>query len=470
MEVLSTPQRAASMANRSASPLLAFIRRLAASRTHCELTDAELLQRFAVGRDESAFSTLMNRHGPMVLGVCQAVLQDVHDAEDVFQATFLVLVRKPKSVGKPASLASWLHGVAYRLAMKARTEAARRRVRERQAVTMATANPQDEVIARDLRQALHQEVDRLPERYRLPFVLCYLEGKTNEEAADLLGWPKGTVLSSLARARERLRGRLTRRGLVLTAGLLAAALSQDSATAGLPTALAESTLKAAILFAAGRGAAGGIAAPVLAYAESLLHAAFVAKLKLTAVILLALTVGGTGAGLFAYHARTGVHEDIVGANSAPAKLPQPSATSTAPPAQRPAEVGDTLQGAWIVTAAEQQGQRTGVLNNRRLVFDEKHFTLGTGRGEVSGIIPTARLDGDIALRPTNPKQIDFTERNWRLHGIYELEGTTLRICLSNALDSERPVEFATQPNSKHLLLLFEREEQAQQANKTKGSP
>src|SRR5262249_18209601 len=207
------------MARDTGSPLLAFIRRIAASRQHGDLTDGALLQRFAAHREESAFAMLMHRHGPMVLGVCQSILQDEHDAEDVFQATFLVLARKPQTIGKPDCVASWLHGVAYRLAMKARRAMARRRSRERQAVAMPRAEPQDEVLWRDLRPILHEEVDRLPERYRLPFVLCHLEGKTNDEAAELLGWPKGTILSSLARARERLRQRLTRRGLALTSGL-----------------------------------------------------------------------------------------------------------------------------------------------------------------------------------------------------------------------------------------------------------
>src|SRR5262249_13561196 len=152
-----------------------FIRKVAAPRAGGESTDGELLARFAAERDESAFTLLVQRHGPMVLGVCRSILNDAHDADDVFQATFLVLVRKAPSIGKPESVASWLHGVAYRLSQKARGAAARRRTQERQAPTMSGAETDDEAIWRDLRPLLHDEVNQLPERHRKPFVLCYLE-------------------------------------------------------------------------------------------------------------------------------------------------------------------------------------------------------------------------------------------------------------------------------------------------------
>jgi RNA polymerase sigma factor (sigma-70 family) len=445
------------MASKSGGPLLAFIRRIAALHRHADLTDGELLQRFAGQRDESAFTALMHRHGPMVLGVCQSILDDVHDAEDVFQATFLVLVRKSNAVTKPASVASWLHGVAYRLAMKARVEVARRRVHERQAVAMSkpTWSPQEEVIWRDLRPVLHQEVQRLPERYRLPFVLCYLEGKTNEEAATLLGWPKGTVLSSLARARERLRHRLTRRGLALTSGLLGAVPAQNAASAAVPAVLAENTLKAALLFAASPGAVSGIAAPVLAYAESMLHAAFVAKLKVTAVLLLATAAAGTGAVLLVYGVRTAIPAEVVSRNPPPA--PKHDETSPMQPPQQLMEERSRIQGQWIITAAQQHGRAIDVLNGRRLVFREDRFMLSAGHGEVSGIIPTAAMEGDFTLELTRPRQIDFNRRSWYLRGIYQLEGKDLQICLDKANQGDRPVGFTTTPTTGQLLLILARQ-------------
>jgi RNA polymerase sigma factor (sigma-70 family) len=447
---------------RESGSLLAFIRRIASSRSHSDLTDGELLQRFAVQREASAFTALMRRHGPMVLGVCQSVLHDTHDAEDVFQATFLVLVRKPKTIGKPASVASWLHGVAYRLAMKARSEAARRHSCERKAVTMRSCDPQEEVIWRDLRPVLHQEVDRLPERYRLPFVLCYLEGKTNEEAAALLGWPKGTVLSSLSRARERLRRRLTRRGLTLASGLLASMCSPTAALADVPVALAENTLQSALLFTTGSGAVGGIGAPVLAYAEGMLHATFVAKVKWTAVILLALTAVGLGAGV-AYRVGQGGHEGIPSVQQLPPEsLPREKPPRATQASHRPDGERDKLQGTWRVAGAQRYGRAIDVLKDRRLVIAGDRFTLSGGRGEVSGIIRSAPMEGNVTLGRNNPTAIDLLERsallgNWHLHGIYSLDGKCLKISLRNVNDEERPGQFVTKLQSGRLLLSLEQE-------------
>jgi RNA polymerase sigma factor (sigma-70 family) len=175
-----------------------------------------LLQHFLSQRDESAFAALVERHGPMVLGICRSVLRDAHDAEDVCQATFLVLARKASSIRRPASLASFLHGVAYRLALKARSAARRAPGRP---PDRPAPGPMDELTWRELRQALHDELQALPERYRLPLVLCYLEGKTMADAGRLLRCPTGTVKGRLARARDLLRQRLRRRGLLCAAGL-----------------------------------------------------------------------------------------------------------------------------------------------------------------------------------------------------------------------------------------------------------
>ena len=187
------------MASEPASPLTQPPRPVPAPHADGDPADRELLARFATTQDEAAFAVLVRRHGPMVLGVCRRVLGDAHDAEDAFQATFLVLVRQARAIRKQQSVGSWLHGVAYRTARHVRVEAARRRAQERQVVSMPASEPLTEIAWRDMRQILDEEVQRLPGKYRAPFVLCYLEGHTNSTA----GSPSGMAVASLSRARRR---------------------------------------------------------------------------------------------------------------------------------------------------------------------------------------------------------------------------------------------------------------------------
>jgi RNA polymerase sigma factor (sigma-70 family) len=181
------------------------------------LTDGELLGRFAQRHEEAAFASLLRRHGPMVLSVCRRVLHRIHDAEDAFQATFLIMIEKAHRLRRPELLDKWLYGVAYRTALHARQRAARRSEREREAAVMSSdALSDSEIESRELRRVLDEELHRLPQKYRAPLVLRYLEGKTNKEAARLLGWPSGSISYRLARGRELLRGRLQARLAVLT--------------------------------------------------------------------------------------------------------------------------------------------------------------------------------------------------------------------------------------------------------------
>jgi len=215
------------------------------------LSDGQLLDRFVERREEAVFEAIVRRHGPMVWGVCRRVLRDHHDTEDAFEATFLVLARKAASVMPREKLGNWLYGVAYQTAMKARAMRAKRRGREGQVPEM----PEPVVMPDDLQDAvaetLDQELSRLPEKYRIPIVLCELEGITLKEAANQLGWPIGTVSSRLSRAKAMLARRLSRQGVSLSAGSLAVLLAQESASAGMPMRLIGPTTKAASLFAAG---------------------------------------------------------------------------------------------------------------------------------------------------------------------------------------------------------------------------
>ena len=256
------------MANGQLDLVVRRIRKLAGSADADRSSDKSLLESFIARRDDSAFAQLLERHGPMVLSLCRRLLGNRHDAEDAFQATFLVLIRKARSIRKKDSLASWLHGVAYRVAREARAKGVRRQAHERQVSEMSPSDPASDALWRDLRLVLDEELQRLPDKYRVPLILCYLEGKTTDEAARLLGWPRGTVGGRLARARQLLRRRLARRGMALSAGSLATALASTTASASIPPALAEATLKAAAVVAAGQAmTAAAVSQPVAALTE-----------------------------------------------------------------------------------------------------------------------------------------------------------------------------------------------------------
>jgi RNA polymerase sigma factor (sigma-70 family) len=285
------------MAHARFGPVLRQIRKLIGPAA-VDVSDAELLERFATRREEAAFEALLERHGPMVLGVCRRVLRHPHDAEDAFQATFLVLARKAGSVRRRGSVGGWLYEVAYHAALKARAEAVRRHEHEGQARNMTTSDPETELAWRELRLVLDEELGRLPRKYRLPLVLCYLDGKSNREVARELGWPAGSMARRLARARELLRDRLTRRGVALS-GALFIGLLAERASAAVPAALTAPTVRAGLLFAAGHAAAGAVRAPALTLAEAVLHTMRLARAKLLTAVFMAVTVLGTGAGLFA---------------------------------------------------------------------------------------------------------------------------------------------------------------------------
>ena len=246
-------------------------------------SDGQLLESFIARREEIAFEALLRRHGPMVLGVCQRILRNLHDAEDAFQATFLVLARKASAVMPREKVGGWLYGVAYRTAMKARAMNAKRRTKERLAAEMprCESSADNELLAK-----LDHELSRLPEKYRVPVILCELEGRSRKEVARMLEIPEGTLSWRLAQARKLLAKRLSRKELVLPLAALAAGLS--------PT-LRASTLKTALT-------AGAVPAQVLALTEGVIKAMLLTKLKLTVCVATLAIVAGIGATGLTYRA------------------------------------------------------------------------------------------------------------------------------------------------------------------------
>ncbi len=260
------------------------------------LTDGQLLGRFVATRDEASFAALVRRHGPMVLGVCRRVLHDGHDAEDAFQATFLILARKAGSVVQRESLGCWLYQVAYHTALEASEAKARRRARERPMndvphPVMAPAESTDWL------PLLDRELSRLPEKYRAAIVLCDLEGRTRKEAARLLKVPEGTLSSRLATGRQMLAKRLAASGVALSGGALAVALSQGVASAQMSASLLNCTVKSAALVAVGQLA--GVSTPAVSLMEGVMKAMFLKKLRLAVGLTLVLAVvGAVGLGQF----------------------------------------------------------------------------------------------------------------------------------------------------------------------------
>ena len=284
-------------------PVIRYIRKLAGAGQGGESTDGQLLGRFVKNRDERAFAAIVERHGPMVLSVCRRLLHGANDVDDVFQAVFLVLVRKAGSIGKPELLANWLYGVTCRTAVKARGEAFRRQARLKEMVDMPATEAISDPGWQELRPLLDEELKCLPDKYRAPLVLCYLQGRTYTEAARILSWAEGTVSGRLARGRDLLRARLTRRGLTLSGAALATLLTHNAASATLvPAALAANTVQAALLVAAGNSlAAGVISTQVATLTEGVLQAMFVTKLKIAAAVILAMGVLGMGGGAFTFN-------------------------------------------------------------------------------------------------------------------------------------------------------------------------
>jgi RNA polymerase sigma-70 factor (ECF subfamily) len=397
------------MANRRLNPILPQFRRAVLLPDGAGLSDGQLLAYFVEQREEAAFEALVRRHGPMVLGLCRRILGNPHDAEDAFQATFLVLVRKANAIVPRERVANWLYGVAYRAALKARATATRRRAREKQVPELPepAAPPHD--LGRDLQPVLDKELSRLPDKYRVPVVLCDLEGKPLQEAAHQLGWPLGTLAGRLARARTRLAKRLTQRGVALSAGALTAVLAANAASAGVPLSLVGSTVKAASALAAGQAAAtGAISAPVAALMEGVLRSMLLSKLKYVSVVLLIGGVVCAGAAVSGRLLSANAQQTESVARSAPeavqAEKPKPEA------ADRPKE-GRAPEGA------ERESRLKALLKERLALLKqaaaemEQAFQAGTVSAHAFMQAQRAVFQAELELCETDKERLVVHEKS-----------------------------------------------------------
>jgi RNA polymerase sigma factor (sigma-70 family) len=398
---------------------------VAGPSSQSEPTDERLLRDYVASQDAGAFAAIMRRHGGMVSGVCRRVLGREQDVEDAFQATFLVLVRKAPSLSRPNLLGNWLYGVAYRIASKIRSANIRQRTRGAAMVDLPAPDANDDASWRELRPVLDDELRRLPERYRRPIVLFYLEGKSAEEVATALGRPRGTVLSQLARAREQLRVQLSRRNRALSGGVLASLLERTaSADSALPDRLLDLGMQTL--------PAGGAGVSPLArlLAQQVLKDMLRGRLWTIGSLLFAalLAVWMVFLSYGALHAP-------------PAAVVQAAATSDL----------DGLQGDWQVVAVEQDGR---VLPKDRFPFTRLKIRDDTVFHEGG---PGHLLKVRFRLHPEQqPNAMDMTDtyHTYTYNAIYALEGDTLTICRPD--EGQRPAKFASKPGSNILLYTAKR--------------
>jgi RNA polymerase sigma factor (sigma-70 family) len=403
--------------------VLRHIRRIALTAEAAELDDGRLVERFLAHQDEAAFEALLHRHGPMVLNVCRRLLRDPHDTEDAFQATFLVLLRKAASLSRRELVANWLYGVAYRTALKARREAARRGARTKPLEDVSGKDSDEVSIWKDLRPVLDEELQRLPAKYRMPVILCYLEGKTFEEAARQLGWPAGTVSGRLARAKQLLRTRLTRRGVGLAGGLLGTALSQ-SASGGLPGQLMAATVRVGLALTT-RHAATDVALPtsVVTLMEGVLHAMFMTKVKVVASLLLVVAIIGGGAGVVTYQKlaaqSSNQHEGSTSKAGAPAQQETDEEKAERLAEQASAVVTPDYKLKKILEAANVDQKMKSLLGDRvdaaKREVKARWQEYCAGRGTLDILVGSSRrlLAAELDLSTNKADRVGAWETHWQ---------------------------------------------------------
>jgi RNA polymerase sigma factor (sigma-70 family) len=401
----------------TARPLEMIVQRLRQTTAADGACDADLLRTFvrSHAEGEKAFEALVKRHGPMVLGVARRILGNTHDAEDAFQAAFLVLARRASSIQPPGMLGNWLYGVARRTALEARRAILRRREKERAAMPRAEPRPRDSI---DLAAVLDQEIARLPERLRMAIVLCELQGRTRREAARELGVAEGTIASRVARGRVLLATRLARHGFPVSAVALVAAFSSEAVSASLVAA----TVKTAL------GTATTGAVPMLA--QGVMKAMLLNRLRNTVAVVLMACFACLGLGMFA---------GSPNASGQPEPAKKDSAVNTA--------ALERLQGQWKLVSLQEDGKQVADVEIFSCFLFGNKLAVKDKKGES---VHQLRFDAT-----ESPAAIDILDNAGRASdlAIYKLEGDTLFIC---SHPDKRPKEFATRKGDRVQLLTLRR--------------
>jgi RNA polymerase sigma factor (sigma-70 family) len=430
-------------------------------------SDRHLVERALGQRDAAALQAIVHRHGPMVYRVCWRVLHHTQDTEDAFQATFLVLAQKLRTVRKHASLASWLHGVAYRVSVKAKIQVAARHRHESRA-SLSDSMPPEDVTLKEALSVLDAELSLLPDKWRLPLVLCYLEGRTQDEAAKRLMWSKSTLRSRLEESRDALARRLTARGITLPAALSAVLLSECVASAVPAPGLVARAVEAAADIAAGKTLATATSATIAALTDGVLKTTFMTKLKTVTLVAIVLLTASIGAFF------------IPALQATPTDKPQEPDRSVSPRepevkgAKAPDKNGDRLNGRrWKGVSAEVDGV-TSRLSGQPGVTPPYSWDLTEDAGRCISVTDHRgknNYPNEVAFRfkykldaAAQPKTIDLIPeegpaKGKTLRGIYSLDTDELKICYvsPNTVDPEkkpRPGAFAAKKDSGYVLVVF----------------
>ncbi len=438
----------------NSGPAIGWLARRMNSETFGNQIDRQLVERFLRERNDAVFEAIVRRHGPMVYRVCWRVLQQVEDTEDAFQATFLVLAQKLGAVRKRDSLASWLHGVAHRIALKARSLNSIRR-RHESLIPISSTLPPDDLTWKELRSVLDDELVRLPEKWRLPLILCYLEGRTQDEAAVQLGWSGNTLRRRLDEARAALGRALGRKGFGPVA--FSAFLLSDCTCCGIALPTTTSALiDAAVMLASGRAAGGIISPKVAVLTERVLTAMPLKSHKIAMVLLVVGAVGAIGS---AIHLHAGIEQPLTGSRAEPLKDAPPRASTAS---TQPETDAERLQGLWEVTESRVDGESVlfpnGSTKGSLFIEGEEFFLSFMSEGTPrAGMI----LKANFTLNnTTTPKNIDLTSSGAKKPdalGIYILDGNDLTICLPREQPFDRrPTEFTAGKGSKMELIKLKR--------------